>query len=150
MATTKTRIHGKGDYRVEEYVAGGAGIYPGMLVMINSSGQVVVHNNEGGRAEKLIAQEDVLQGRTKDTVYASGDIVSCLLPVQGAELNVMIEDGQNIAIGDELISSGNGKFIKASAIGSGDTVDEVLFVAVEVCDTTVSGVADTLCAARAK
>ena len=148
MATTKTRVHGKGDYRQEEIIAGEAGIYPGMLVELNSSGYVIKHDDEGGRGEAMIAQEDVLQGKTKDTVYTISTIVTVILPVKGAEVNLLIEDAQDVSIGSPLISAGNGLFKVASDLESGETYDEVIAYAVEACDLTGSDSDDTLCAAR--
>lgn len=146
----KRRIHSKGTFRQDEAVAGEAGIYPGMLLEVNSSGNVIKHDDEGGRAEKLVAQEDVLQGNTVSTVYTSGGIVTYIIPHQGSEVNVLIKAGQGVSIGDELISAGDGTFKVATDIASGNTVDEVLFVATEACDLTASGAVNTLCAARAK
>lgn len=148
MATTKRRIHSKGNFIQEEAVAGGAGIYPGMLVKLNSSSQVVVHDDEGGYAECAVALEDVLQGKTVSDVYSSGSLVSYLIPVAGAEVNVLIEAGQDIAVGDKLISAGNGKFKESSDIDSGEVLDQILFIATEACDLTGSGAVDTLCSAR--
>jgi len=148
MATTKRRIHGKGLFLQEEYVAAAAGIYPGMLVKMDSSGNVAVHADEGGRAELMLAIEDVLQGKTVSTVYTISTIVTCILPCKGGEVNALIEDGQNVAIGDHLISAGNGKFKVASDLESGETYDETLLVAVEACDLTGSATSDTLCACR--
>ena len=149
MATTKRRIQSKDiTVRTEELVAAEAGIYPGMLIELNSSGYVKKHATAGGRAEILIAMEDVLQGNTVATVYTSGGIVTCLLPKKGDEVNILIEAGQDIAIGDELISAGNGTFKKASDLESGESLSQVLFKAVEACDLTASGAANTLCSAR--
>ena len=146
----KTRVHSKGDYRQEEAIAGAAGIYPGMLLKLNASGEVVVHSTEGGRAEKAFAAEDALQGGTVSTVYTNGSVVTYILPVPGAVINALIEDGQDIAIGDELISAGNGKLKDATDLESGETLSEVIAIAEEACDLTVSNSSDTLSAVRIK
>lgn len=148
MATTKRRIHSKGPMRQEEFVAGEAGIYPGMLCEMNSSSQLIKHDDEGGRGEFIIAIEDVLQGNTVATVYTSGAIVTAGLPSKGSEVNVLIEDGQDISAGDPLISAGNGKFKKSSDLESGETLDQVMCYATEDCDLTGSNSSDTLCGAR--
>ena len=142
------RIHSKGPFEQEEINAAGAGIYPGMLLTLGAIG-VVVHATEGGRAEALIACEDQLQGKTIATVYTISTLVTCLLPRKGCEVRVLIEDGQNVAIGSELISAGNGKFKVSSDLESGETLSQVLFIATEACDLTGSNTDDTVCRARA-
>jgi hypothetical protein len=144
-----SRIHRKGHFKHEEALAGAGGLYPGMLVKVNSSGAVVVHSTEGGRAEKAILMEDALQGKVVSDVFTIAEVVPYGLFDQGAEANVLLESGQDIVVGDELISAGNGKWKKADDITSGLTVAEVLATAMEACDLTGSGVvADTLIAAR--
>lgn len=142
------RIHNKGTFQYDEFVAGEAGIYPGMLLSVNSLGKVIKHADEGGRAEKLFAQEDALQGKTVDDVYTIANTVGCILPAQGSVVNALIEVGQNIAIGDKLISAGNGCLKAASDIDSGETFDEVIAIAAEACDLRDSGDVNTLAAVR--
>jgi len=137
------RIHSKGSFRQEEIVAGGAGIYPGMLLTRGATG-VVVHATEGGRHEKMFALEDALQGHTVDTVYTSGDIVFCIMPNVGSEVYALLEDGQNVVVGQELISAGNGKLKALSDLESGETASEIVGVAAEAKDLTGSNTADTL------
>jgi len=144
------RIHSKGAFRYEEFDAGEAGIYPGMLLEVNSSGDVIKHNTEGARAEKMFAQEDALQGKTVDDVYTANNPVGCILPVSGSEVNALIEDGQDISIGEELISAGNGCLKSASDLESGETLSEVIAIAAEACDLTGSGTSNTLAAVRVK
>jgi len=142
------RVHSKGTYVHEEANAGAAGIYPGMLLKLNSSGNVVVHNIEGGRGEAMFAEEDALQGNTIETVYTSGQPVMLILPNKGSVVNAMIEDGQDISIGDELMSTGDGKLKKASDLESGETLSQVIAIAVEACDLTGSNSSDTLSGVR--
>lgn len=148
------RIHSKGTFRYEEFSAGEAGIYPGMLLSVNSSGKVIKHADEGGRAERLFAQEDALQGLTVDDVYtysaSAPEPVGCLLLTPGSEINALIEAGQDIAIGEELISAANGCLKSATDIESGEVLAEVVAIAVEACDLTASGAANTLSAVRIK
>lgn len=144
----KNRIHSKGERIYEEAAAGAAGILPGMLIMLNSSGEAIVHATEGGRAEAAFAEEDAKQGAIVSTAYTNGDILSYLLPTKGGEVNVLIEDGQDIAIGDHLISAGNGKMKAASDVSSAALLLEVLAVATEANDLTGSNTVDKLSAAR--
>ncbi len=148
-ASIRNKILLKGNYgRREEAVAGAAGLYPGMLVKLNSSGQVVVHDDEGGFAERCFVLEDVLQGKTKSDVYTINDIVSLHLALPGDEVQGLIEDGQNISVGDQLISAGNGKLKAASGLESGETLEQVIAIATADCDLTGSGTTDTLSPVR--
>ena len=94
------RIHSKGEYTQEEYVAGEAGIYPGMLVELHADGLLYRHSVENGRNEKMFAQEDALQGKTVNDVYAIGSIVTVILPHLGCEVWGLLEDAQDVHIGD--------------------------------------------------
>ena len=144
------RIHSKGPVRHEEAAAGEAGIYPGMLLKLNSSGQVILHTTEGGALgdETLIAEEDALQGRTVSQVYTAGDTVSYLVPGIGAEINMLIEDAQDIAIADKIMSAGNGKLKETTDLESGETLAKVIGIAIEANDLTGSNTSDTLSAIR--
>ena len=141
------RIHHKGKYQTVEYNAGGT-ITPGMLLTLGSAGTVTAHATEGGRAEALFAQEDALQGKTISQNYTSGNPVSCILPMKGSSVNVLVEDGQDVSIGNELISAGNGKFKVASDLESGETLSQVICIALEANDLTGSNSSDTISAAR--
>jgi hypothetical protein len=144
------RIHSKGTYRQVELIAAEAGIYPGMLLKVNTSGQVIKHDVEGGELgdEALFAMEDALQGNTVDTVYENGARVTCILPNKGSVINGLIEDGQNVAIGNKIISAGNGKLKVSSDLESGETLAHVQGVAEEARDLTVSNSSDTISAIR--
>jgi len=138
------RIHNNGDCRQDEFDAGAAGIYPGMLVKLNSSGDVVIHATSAGAALAMFAAEDALQGHTVADAYTSGEKVTVLLPSKGTKVNALINAGArvDIAIGDHLISNGDGTLCEAG----GGTSEEVIAVAAEALDLSASGAVDTLCA----
>ena len=136
----KRRIHSKGDYRYEEFVAGEAGIYPGMLLYVFAGGTVKMHASDSAITEKLFALEDALQGKSVADVYAIGSIVPCIIPAVGSVVNALITAGQDIAIGDKVVSDGNG------CLKEGSTV--VLGIAEEVLDLTDSGDSNDLCPIR--
>lgn len=144
------RVHSKGPFRHEEFRASAAGIYPGMLLTVNSSNEVAVHATEGGVLgdECIIAEEDALQGNTIDTVYADDAIVSVIIPNKGSVVNVLLEDGQDVSIGDKLISTGDGKFKVTTDLESGETLAHVQGIADEALDLTGSNTEDTLVAMR--
>jgi hypothetical protein len=144
------RIHSKGDWRHDEALAGEAGIYPGMLVELNSDGEVIAHATEGGNGEFAIAMEDALQGATIADVYTNAEIVSYGLPVKGAVFNVLLAAGENAAIGNWLISGGDGTFKVNTNVTSGVTIEAggLLAKAEEALDLSASGTSNTLIAAR--
>lgn len=146
----KRRIHSKGAYSYEERLAGEAGIYPGMLLEVNSAGAVIKHNSEAARAEKIFALEDALQGSTVATVFTAANPVPVIIPNSGSEVNALIKAGENIAIGDELMSAGDGTLIAVGSISSGVTLYEVVAVALEAEDLSGSGDVNTLIRVRVK
>ncbi len=144
MADTHRRIHSKGPYQQDEYDAGEAGIYPGMLVRVNGSGYVVKHDDEGEVCAFIIAAEDALQGQEVADVYTSGDPVTVVVPAKGGVVNVLVASGTNLAIGDKLTSGGDGTIIAADDVSSGVTAN-VLGACEEATDTLTG---DTLIAMR--
>ena len=140
------RIHNKGDWRIEEYVAGGT-ITPGMLIKMNSSGQVIAHDEEGGRCEVMCAMEDQLQGKTVSDNYSSADIVTCGLPVKGSVMNMLLAVGETVVIGDELVSDGAGSLQKRGVGSSGVTEHMTVGFAQEAKDNS-AGSAPALMAVR--
>ena len=116
--------------------------------MLNSSGQIVVHNSEGGWAEAAFALEDALQGNTIATVYTSGAVAQYMLPVKGAVVNALIADGQDIAIGEKLISGGDGTLISFDDSASGISNPIPIAVAEEARDLTGSNTSNTISAVR--
>lgn len=104
------KIHNKGDWRHEEAAAAGT-IKPGMLCERTSAGKVQAHSNPGGRAERLVALEDALQGRGVATNYSIHEVVTLALPVPGTVMNMLMQIGDSGDIGDEVISAGDGTLI---------------------------------------
>lgn len=142
------RIHSKGPYTHEEANADEAGIYPGMLVKMVSSGGVEIHDLEGGRCEALFAEEDALQGKTVDDVYTIDNPVSLILPGLGCEIRALVQDGQVVEIGDHLISAGDGTLIRLAGSSSGGENDYVVGVAMEAKDLSGSADDNVLCRVR--
>jgi len=136
------RIQLKGFGRQEEAVAAGT-ITPGNLLEVDSAGKVVVHNTEGAASERAFALEDALQGNNQDQDYSSGDVVTYLLATPGDEVSAFIKAGGTIAIGDILISAGDGTLIKEGDAASGTTVVQRIAVALEAVDLSTSGAVAT-------
>jgi len=130
------RIHSKGEWRPDEIECGDSDIEPGMLVELNSDGTLDPHSTEGGRAERMVALEDGLQGNGVDTDYEDGDIVSVAIAAQHSEFNMIITGGESISIGEELISAGDGKLMARDNSSSGVTVQETIARALEAFSAT--------------
>lgn len=96
---------------VEEYTAGGA-ITPGMLIELNSSGEVIAHNSAGENALLMFALENELEGEGVDDAYADDDKVQCWIPYRGDIVYAWLKDGENVSIGDFLESAGDGMLQK--------------------------------------
>ena len=92
---------------IEEFVAN-AELFPGMLIELMSTGKVRKHATDDGNVLPMFALEDEMQGGSIQDAYAAGDQVQCWIPYRGEIVYAILEDGQNVAIGDELTSSGNG------------------------------------------
>lgn len=141
-------IHNKGvNWRREELVAAGT-ITPGMLCEVTTDGKVRAHSVEGGRAERLVAIEDVLQGKGVDTNYSASDLVSLAVMEPGSVWNLLVASGQSGAPGNAVISAGNGKVKCASDATSAAVIKDVIgyIDASEPTFTTLG--ADTLKAIR--
>jgi len=137
------------DSRYEEAKAAEA-IKPGHLVKLDVNGDLINHNVEGGLAERAVALEDALQGKTVDDAYAADDVVRYWLPKKGDEMQLRAKAGEATAlvIGTVLISNGDGT-VKAEA-DAGCAVADRIGIAVEALDITggTPGDGDALVAVR--
>ena len=149
MALSKQMIQIKtiGAIAYEERDAGEANIYPGMLCKVATDDDVELHDTEGGQTECLIALEDSLQGKGVDTAYTTDYPVRLEIFRPGEEFHGLLEAGQNVDIGEPLMSAGNGKF--ASHTDSGGITDHIVAYAMEAEDLSGSGAEDTLIHMRA-
>ena len=128
------RIHSKGPFEYEEYKTDEAGIYPGHLVKLNTSGNIIRHDVEEGRNERMFAQEDALQGKTIDQVYSNGALAGVILPGIGSQVIAWLADNQVCNIGDHLVSNGDGT-LRVEDQGSGFTDTNVVAIAMEAVNT---------------
>ena len=142
------RIHSKGGFRYEEFTATAVAITPGMLIEETSAGLVQAHSTEGGRGEAMFATEDALQAHTKTDNYAVSALISTIFPYKGSVVNALIADGQDISIGDELISDGAGALKARSDASSGVTVQQTIAIAEEARDLTGSSAVAIISAVR--
>jgi len=120
------RIHNKGTlWRHEELVAAGT-ITPGMLCEVTASGTVQAHSTEGGRAERLIACEDALQGNGVDTNYSAADIVSLAVAAPGEVFNMLMAAGEDGAPGAAVVSGGDGTVVCTDNVSSAGVITQVI------------------------
>lgn len=141
--SSENQVHLIGDFRREEALAAGT-ITPGHLIEEDSSGEFQVHSTEGGYAARLFAEVDALQGNTLDDDYSADDLVSANVELPGNEVQAFLAAGENVSIGDELISAGDGTLIKNGSETSGTTIKQIIGHAREAKDLSGSAAVDTL------
>ena len=134
--STEHQVHLIGDFRREEAVAAGT-ISPGMLIEETSAGKLQAHSTSGGVAQRLVAEVDALQGNTLDDDYSADDLVSANVELPGNEVQMFLKAGENVAIGADLESAGDGT-LQAYTSGA------VLANAREALDLSASGAVATL------
>lgn len=119
----------KGDPVALEAEAGGA-ITPGHLLVLNSSGQVVVNSTAGAFAPVYVAREKEVVGKGIDDAYASGDTCFFWHCRPGDEVYLLVPAGAAaIVVGDLLESAGSGNVRKVTAAltdNSGGTANTTL------------------------
>ena len=152
MASNTIELIGR--FRREEDTAGGP-ITPGHLIeLFNSAGarRLRVHQTEGGFAERAIAIEDPLQGntatsvesRTIDDDYVTTEKVQYVLAEPGAVANMFLFAGENVVLGTQLISNGDGTLIALASLSTPTVaVEQIIGIAEEALDLSASGAADT-------
>jgi hypothetical protein len=96
----------------------GAALSPGMAIELQADGaydplQAAI--GEAVKGEVIVAIEDALQGKSVDDAYTVGDPVQYYIPLPGDEMNVLVKDGETIAIGDDLVTEAtSGLFVEAA------------------------------------
>ena len=120
MATKSVKVKKYSD-NILELVAAEA-ISPGMLVQQTAAAATVSkHDTEAGNVVPIMfALEDELQGKGLSDAYVAGDVVQVWLPASGDVVFAQLEDEQEIAIGDELESNGDG-YLQAHVADVGDS-----------------------------
>ena len=86
---------------------------------------------EAGRGEVAFAIEDALQGKAVGDNYTTGTVAGYILPRKGAEVNALLKSGETVAIGDELVSAGDGTLQARGSSGSGVTEWQTIAYAME-------------------
>jgi len=120
-------------------------IKPGHLLERTSAAAatVKVHATAGGVAQRLFAVENDLYGKEIGDSYSAADKVFFINALPGDQINALIANGESIAIGDKLISAGDGTLKEHTTDSSGVAVEEdVVAYALEACDMSDSSAAD--------
>jgi len=107
-------------------------ITPGMLVAIDTNGELIPHGVAGGPAARNIAIEDALQGRGIDDDYADDELVRYIVGVPGDTFYALLSGGEAVTRDDFLSSNGDGTLKVASS------TDDRLFIPVEAVDASDS------------
>jgi len=107
---------------IEEYVAAAA-ITPGMLVEVVAGAETIqAHSTSGGNTLPMFALEDEMQGNDINDDYAAADPVQVWIPYRGDMVYVLLRDEENIAIGDWVMSDGEGK-VREFSVTAGDSAE---------------------------
>lgn len=130
----------------EKYYIGSGTLYCGMAVELTSTADTVqAHSTDRGRVNgNLIVTENTLEGEGITDTYATGEQVRVTSFLTGDEAYLYIASGQNIAIGDKLVSNGSGYFEKESSDSSSGDIEITTFA------TALEAVNATAAAARCR
>jgi hypothetical protein len=123
---------------INEYNAEAA-ITPGMLIELTSSGTVQKNSAAGLACAKTFALEDELQGKTIADAYAAGAPVQCWSTIPGEEVYAWLANGEDVSVGDKLVSNGAGLLKAMTADDSSAVVTEETPIAIALEDVDMSG-----------
>lgn len=94
---------------------------PGMAVELAADGKLDQVQSTQAEALKNVAglkilKEDALQGKTVADAYAAADLAFYYEPVPGDHVQLLIKDGETIAVGDTIVveGAGSGLFVEAA------------------------------------
>lgn len=125
MARIVTQSSDKDGFVYSKPYTANGNITAGHLVMLDSSGKVVVHATAGGSTPRMFAERkrDTQSGFT--TAFTTGKQVPVVHCKPGYELNVLLAAGASAIVkGDLLESAGDGTLRKRS--GTNDVVGVAL------------------------
>ena len=127
------------DARDKEGIASGI-VAPGhLLERTNVADTVKVHATAGGKAQRHFAIEDEHQGKEIGDNYADAQRVFFKTFLPGDRVYALIADDENIAIGDFLVSDGNGRLQKADVDSSATIIEQTIIgVALQAVDMSAS------------
>lgn len=97
-------------------------IKPGMLLELDSDGDVKKHDDEDGNAAPLFALEDELQGKGIEETYDAEESVFVWVCVPGEQVYAILKNGENVNAGAYLASKGDGTLKEWGEPGSAGEV----------------------------
>ena len=127
---------------IAEYTATAVALTPGTLIELGSAGTVQAHSTQGGSVLPMFVLEDELQGKGIDDNIAASNKIQCWIPTRGDIVYAILQDGENVAIGDFLSSNGTGTLIKLDVAASGgaepvnNTIVGIALEAVDLSDSS--------------
>ena len=131
--TIKLNAHSK---CIEEMTAL-ATIAPGMLVeLYSTAGYCRKHSTLHGNAIPMFALERQEFGKEIADTFEAGDKVNVWFPYRGDKVNALLDDGENVARGDFLVSNGDGFLKKYDA--TGESTEGPMAKIVAVADEAVN------------
>lgn len=91
-------------------------VYPGMGVQRTVDGiDVGIGAATGARGVVAVAIEDHLLGKTIEDPYVEGGTCRFVVPMVGDEVQVLVAEGQNLAVGAMVVCNTSGLWIAATA-----------------------------------
>jgi len=128
------------DAAVKEAVATAVVLTPGHLIeRTANANEIQMHSVAGGKAAKHFAIEDEMQGKEIGDNYAASKRVFFKTFQPGDTVYARIKDGENIAIGDWLVSGAAGVLAEALADSSGTIAEQfIVGQALSACDMSAS------------
>jgi len=139
----KIEVRQYGEIIQHEAIASGA-ITPGMILERTSAAETFkAHATAGGHWNRSVALTDYLQGSEIGTVIVSGARFQAWITKPGDQFYGLLANGENVAIGDKIVSNGDGYLKKATADSSGVVLEQTIIgYALEAVDMSDSSAAD--------
>lgn len=117
-------------------------IKPGDMLELKTNDKVVRHSTAQGRHPRWFAIENEIGGDDLTHDYASGEVVSIQSARPGDNMLINLADGENVSIGDYLVSDGAGRVQKADSNSVGELEGSLVAFALEAVDLSGSSAAD--------
>lgn len=127
--------------------AAAAGIKPGMLLRVSAISSDVktlaIHNEASGDGPCILALEDRYSGDSTTTggvtvAWPDASLVEAEIPTPGSLRALLLKASENVAVGDRLVSGGDGTFIKVIAFNTATGKPWKVFAIAEEASNTGS------------
>lgn len=135
----------RGDTVVKEEAIAAAAFTPGHLLERTSADKLQKHSTEDGACQKMFGIEDDLQGKEITEAYTAADQSFARIAQRGDLVYALLANGENVSIGDKLVSKGDGTLKKDTAQSSAATAEvsgSIVGFAREAVDMSDSSAAD--------